>query len=346
VGGDFLVDLLLCMVQNGIITNKEERALRDGAKIYVDNKIMNLSLSSKYFYTDESLEEQHKKSKQYEDIIESIFEKLQEYNVNWGDIGTIYLQYAALYMVYEGDLYCIKNKQPLLYTGESIVEVCNILLENKSVEVVYGSSIYMLLAQIQEDLLEDVNNAYSNYLPACKNYNAYVFYRKALYWYKQRDYKKATDYLAKSVLIYPWYYRAWHMLGICYSEQEDWIEALRMFEYVEIILMPRLTKKRIRPMEIEYLFKAENQCGYIWNKRGNNIQKSIVANLLAEKVWKAIDDSEFIPIICDNNKSEIKRMQERLKRELGIKKIYEELAKLYERIGEKEKAVDFFIKSL
>lgn len=217
----------------------------------------------------------------------------------------------------------------LLYDPHSLIKVCKTILRGEQKEL--EESFYLLLAQIYDDLLKDSNMAYEYYLPACKDYNAYAYYRKGIYWQEYaKEYEKAAKYYAKSVCIFPEYYRAWYMLGFCYMNMGRCSEALDVFRNIGRILNPRLNTKKMRPVEIEYLFKAQNQCAYICNKVMNNPQQSIRENFKAEEVWNAIDQSEFFDIFAPDQAI----VRKRVKKQLNVSKIYYEIYFLADRIGD------------
>ena len=329
---DLLSEIIEQMVRMEIISLSTSRDLQACQKIYTENQIWKLSLLGKYFYVAEEDEQYRDIKKQYRVTVEAAFKILSVNRCSWGGDKYIHLQYAALNMAYEGDLYCIRNNKALLYDPHSLVHVCRLLLESGIPLKQLEDSIYILIAQIYDDLLKDSNMAYKFYLPACKDYNAYVYYRKGNYWQDfAKDYENAIKYYKKSVRIYPEYYRAWYRLGSCYMLAGRCAEALEVFRNIDRILEPRLEMKKIRPMEIEYLFKAQNQCAYICNKILNNPQQSIRENFRAERVWKAIEDSEFFDFFVPEQDV----VRQRVKNQLDVSKIYYEIYLLANKIGDR-----------
>ena len=103
-------------------------------------------------------------------------------------------------------------------------------------------------------------------------------------------------------------------------------DALEAFRNIMRILEPRLNADVLRPMEIEYLFKAQNQCAYICNKALGRLGQSVIENQIAVKVWKTINTSSFF-----QQAGYVKRprqLWERTKKELCVRKIYNEIVKL------------------
>ena len=328
-----LIDIVDALYDMMIVPGYTKDELHICREIYISIELWKISLLGKYFYIAESMEQYKNMVQKYRNGVDLIFSRLRKTGCNWGDKEYIHLQYAALNLAYEGNQYCIRNSKTLIYKSAGIADVCEQLL-NKGIEPTeLSDSFNMLLAQIYDDLLKDANKAYPYYLLACKDYNAYAFYRKGIYWQEYaKDYNKAIKYYSQSVHIYPEYYRAWYRLGNCFMLTNKCREALEIFRHVNCILKPRLETKKIRPMEIEYLFKAQNRCAYICNKVLNNKQQSIRENMEAIKAWEAIDNSSFFEFF----KEEEETTRKRVKKELNILKIYMEIYKLADKIGDSQ----------
>ncbi len=297
------------------------------ANIFLKDKMCETSLLGKYFYAAEKEGNCTFILKAYSRAIDDIFEILHERDCSWGE-EYIHLQYAVLNLAYEEDLYCIKNGRNMVFSPESIRDTCELVLK-KSLDKMKGS-FYLLLAQIYDNLIEDPNMAYQYYLKECKTYNAYAFYRKGLYWQDYaKDYDKAIKFYKKSICIYPVYYQAWYELGRCYMLSERSREALGMFRNVSKILKPRLDAKQMRPMEIEYMFKAQNLCGYICNDFLGNPRLAIIENLKAEEAWDTIEKSVFFHILPKE-----KLVRNSMKKKLNIAQIYRIICKLAVRIDD------------
>ncbi len=333
-----LTELLACMKANRLISQRMHAALTKIAEIYCNNNMMELSFRAKYFYTAEDDQQYEEIAKQYDTIVTELFQALGSMVQGWGNTSYIHLQYAALYIAYEGDLYSIRNQKPFLYTAESIANVCKVLLSQKDIVFMLGDSINLLTAQVYGDLMQNTNNAYEYYLAACKEYSAYAYYKKATYLMEtEGNYAKVIKYLTRSLEIYPCYYRAWHILGICYVELEKWEKALQAFENLNIILAPRLQRNVLRPMEIEHLFKAAHQSGDILFLHIQHAPRAIEQYLFAERIWKNIDETEFLGIVYSSSQMQ-EEIKERMKRELNIDTVYHRLSEIYQRLGDKEKA--------
>lgn len=339
-----LYDLVDSMWENGLITQKKRTALKSTADVYCKNQVMKLSFKAKYFYTTEDEYQYEDITNNYKIIYHNLMKKLRQMENSWGNEASINLQYAVLNMAYEGTLYARRNNKRFMYSPESIINVCRVLLKKKDTQMLFGDSIYLLIAQVYDDLLQDTKEAYSNYMKTCKDYNSYAYYRKAVLLINaERNYDTAINYLIRSVLIYPNYYRAWHMLGISYSRLNRWKEAVQSFENMEVILLGKVEENLLRPMEIEYLFKAACECGDIYYRKLYDVHRALREYLFAETIWHAIDSSKFFAIIGMSKEEQI-AFKIRMKNELNINRVYSKLSDLYRETGNVEKAVQYLIK--
>lgn len=341
--GVLLSRIIKKMAEMQIVSPHTRKDLQFCQHIYSKQELWKLSLLGKYFYVAEEDEQYKKIRDKYRLTVNDIFNILRNNQCNWGEARYIHLQYAALNMAYEGDLYCIRNNRGLIYDPHSLVQVCKLILNSGENLKKLKESFYLLLAQIYDDLLKDANMAYEYYLLACKDYNAYIYYRKGGYWQEYaKDYNKAVKYYIKSVSIYPEYYRAWYMLGFCYMMLGRCTEALDVYRNIGQILTPRLDKRQMRPMEIEYMFKAQNQCAYICNKVMNNPQQSIRENFKAVEVWEAIDRSMFFDFFSPDQAI----VRKRVKKQLNVSKIYYEIYLLADKIGDLQLKQEYLDKIL
>ena len=326
-----LDDIIGQMRSMEVISQDAWKDLNFCRQIYAQNEIQKLSLLGKFFYVAEEDKQYTDIKNNYQMAVENIFKVLRVNECKWGDGKFIHLQYAALNMAYEGDLYCIRNGKQLIYAPKSLVSVCRLLMEDQEVLGGLEDSFYLLLAQIYDDLLMDANMAYKYYLLVCKEYNAYAYYRKGNYWQNfGKDSKKAIIYYEKSLSIYPEYYRAWYRLGMCYALEGRSDSALGAFRNIWRLLKPRLEAKRVRAMEIEYLFKAQNQCANICKKEMNNHQQAIREDLKIVEIWNAINTSTFFDLFAPNQN----QIRQRVRNQLNVSKIYYDIYFLADMIGD------------
>lgn len=99
----------------------------------------------------------------------------------------------------------------------------------------------------------------------------------------------------------------------------------------------------VRPMEIEYLFKAACQCGDIYNQKLYDVHRALKEYKLAEKIWHTIDSSLFLKIIGFSEDEE-DFFKKRMKNELSINRVYTKLSELYRQSGDIDKAMEYLMK--
>lgn len=327
----FLKDLLWAIYNLEIIDESMRDQLISCGTIYCANLVWQLTLKSKFFYKakDEAAFLQFKD--QYRKVVNELRHQLFSTGSGWGKEDSFYIQYSILNIAYEGNQYCYKNRKPMWYSSRQLADICKLLLNTAAVAKKMYYSLNLLLAQIYTDLLNDPNAAYQYFGSACEEYNAYVYFKIGCYWQDYaRDYAKAIESYSRSVFIYPEYYRAWYRMGNCYMETERCEKAIDVFQNVAKILEPRRNKNCLRPMEIEYLFKAHNQCAYVWNKIFRRTTNSLQENYKALEAWDVIKDSIFFDKILGEKGSE-GSIRTRTQNELNINKIYYEIAKLNEK---------------
>lgn len=328
----FLTDLLNSINELNIIDSVTKKQLSACGAIYCHNNTCSLTLKSKYFYAAEDNEVFDIFKNQYKSIIDELKHELYASGSVWRSDDSLYIQYSILNIAYEGNQYCYKNRKPMWYSSRELADICQSLLNTVAIDKKMHNCLNLLLAQIYSDLLSDPNVAYQYFESACENYNAYAYFKIGCYWQDYAgDYEKAIEYYSHSVAIYPEYYRAWYRMGNCYMETARCEKAIGVFQNVAKILEPRQDKDCLRPMEIEYLFKAHNQCGYVWNKIFRRTVNSLMENYKAVEAWNAIERSVFFDRILEEQETD-GPIRTRTQNELNINKIYYEIAKLNDKM--------------
>lgn len=326
-----LMDLNQKFLQMNLISDEEKKELDHVADWFCAQRIHDLILRGKYFYPTEDSNEFEKMVDTYKKAYNELYDSL-----NKGSCFTedgLYSQYALINMQYETDLYCVRcNKAKVIQPAE-LAALGKSFLAYTHKKQRLEESASALLAQIYEDLFMDPNVAYEYYLPACKPYNAYAFFKKGIYWKNKKEMNKAKDYYKRSLLCYPEYYRAWYNLGTCYFYDEQYELAVKAFHNVGAILKARWSAHVLRTLEIDYLFKAYKCCAYIYNKRIGDIHRSIIENLNAVRVWEEIEKSDFWNIISSQHDQSLK---EKAKKRLDVYDIYQQIYKLALKLGNKE----------
>ena len=325
-----LKNLITKLEQCNIIDVDEKKELIELVNWYTKEDICDLILKGKYFYPAENEVEFESIKKRYQTAAYDLFNIWK----NFSRVDYAYLQYAMIDTFYETNWYCIRCNKTPIYIATQLISVCKELLKiakkNRKIE----PSVYMLLGQIYEDLAMDPNVAYQYYLSACEPYNAYAYFRKAIYW---KNYKKnmssAKKYYIESLRRFPEYYRAWYSLGCCYVATEEYKYAVTAFHNVSEILKNRLSSHVLRTMEIDYLFKSCTCCAYIYYNYLGDIYQAINENKNAVRVWEEIDQSRFWNIVTTDLQQELR---DRAKNKLNINAIYMVICKLAMKIGDKE----------
>lgn len=328
----FLSCLMQSIYKLGIINDTTREQLMSCGTIYCSNLVWQLTLKSKFFYKAEDERAFLQFKAQYKRVVNGLIQQLRSTGSDWGKEDSFYIQYSILNIAYEGNQYCYKNEKSMWYSSKELADICKSLLNNEDITENTRNSLNLLLAQIYSDLLNDPNAAYQYFDLACENYNAYVYFKIGCYWQDYAgDYAKAIEYYRDSVYIYPEYYRAWYRMGNCYMETAKCEKAIDVFQNVARILEPRQDKGCLRPMEIEYLFKAHNQCAYVWNKIFRRTVNSLMENYKAVEVWKDIEHSNFFERILGEKETQ-GPIRTRTQNELNINKIIYEISKLEEKM--------------
>lgn len=327
---ELLNDLIIKLEQCNIINAHEKIELMALVNWYAKQNICDLVLKGKYFYPAQTESEFEYIKKRYQKAANDLFNIWKMFS----KVEYVYLQYAMIDIFYQTNWYCIRCNKTPIYIATQLISVCKELLviAQKFRKIELGT--YMLLGQIYEDLAMDPNVAYEYYLLACKPYNAYAYFRKAIYW---KNYKKnisnAKKYYVDSLKCFPNYYRAWYSLGCCYVATEEYKSAVTALHNVGMILKNRLSSHVLRTMEIDYLFKSYTCCAYIYYNYLGDIYQAIKENINAVLVWEEIDKSLFWDTVTTDLSQELK---DRARNKLNINDIYMVICKLAMKIGDKE----------
>ena len=153
-------------------------------------------------------------------------------------------------------------------------------------------SLTLLIAQIYGDLLEKYDEALRYYLIVTDHsYNAFAWY-KIGYIYKNcfKDYKRAFNCFSNAVKINPLYYIAVYQLGTCqYTLREEHKVRGTFFKIVSI-LSDKDQEIILRPMEVEYLYKAYIFLAQMEYRIYGDIYCSIHWYQMAEELWVETDE--------------------------------------------------------
>lgn len=313
----------------------EREFLKNVAEIYCEKKVWQLNLVGKYFYPAETQERFDEVIDAYREVVHALKNKLNMYGVRLGDKSTIgmYIRYAVCNLAYEANLYCIRNKKTQIYWPESIVRPLSQLAGNLK-ENRFKDSVELLLTQVYDNLMMEPNRAYKKYLEMCREpYSAFCYYKKAEYWIHFGDNTKhAIRYYLHSAVHFPQYYQAWFHLGIAYVQTGEYRRALEAFRNVKVILRNRRYESVLRPIELEYLYRAYCCSGYIQYNCFGDFDMALKEDLGAEKVWSEIDDSRFYLLLDDKEDAEY--IKSTIKRQFNIGALYRVIYKLAMKAGD------------
>lgn len=333
-----LQDILDSLYNRDILKPEEYSDCCKALHIYCNADVMQLTLSTKYFYLFDEEERYKEKIDQYKNVIWSLSQELE--NVNPGKLGDdfyVHLQYALIRYSYEADLYCRRNNKPFIYNVPSLLSISNKLLDHStSLEM----GVKTLIGLVYSNLLSNENEAYNSYLQACygRGFNAYLYMLKGQYWQNfDVDYKKANRYFLFSVRNFPEYYRVWYKIGCCLIKMKKPEKALIAFDTVRKILLQRLDAGCIKVMEIEHFFLACHQYADIVFKEYKDAKTAIQYYLYAEKAWDSVMDTRIFELIS-KEKSEIEQLRKIARKNLDIENVYNRLIMLYARAGQMKEA--------
>lgn len=338
-----LNDILEQMYLKKLITSEELNECQAVAAVYCGHSMMATTLSAKYFFIADTVEQYRKKNREYVDAVNALEDELSEmlHSSHNQEYKYEYLRYAILSTKYDTDLYCKRNHWVYEYNDQELIK------EAKEFEVFFTNvinSLRSLIGQIYDDLVGDKNAAYEYYLKCCQKedrHNAYVFMIKGRYWQDfVGDYELAIKYYLKSITLFNEYYRSWYKMGYCYYYLKQPSKMLISFDMVRKILQKRLDADTIRPMEMEHLFLACIQCADILYQYNWGLSRAIGFNLLAERVWDRVGFSSCFSLMCRNAGEKGKYVKE-VRKKLNIKRVYNSLMELYRLSDMPDKAAEY-----
>lgn len=261
-----------------------------------ENQYKEATLLGKYYFEHQESMIIYKISDIYDCIIHQLMDKLKDNNIPiWGQERYSHCRYAFINTLYEMDLFCRKNKLDYYMDMESLVNACRLIDSEK--KNCLGNRFKLLQAQIYDQLLDDMPEAFDLYVECCDNsYDAYAYFCKGDIMYKKRTLDRAINYFKQSTYIFPQYYRAWFKLGACYLESENMREyggvATEAFEHVIKILSERANKNLLRAIEFEYLYNSYMNIVVI-KKQLKDFRSALVACDGAFRVYDSVVESRF-----------------------------------------------------
>lgn len=321
-----------------LIGGNEKNAFERFAEIYCTHDLYRLTLGTRFFYAKKEWFDEI--AGKYKAVYTELLRSLKDLNSQWGDARYVHLQAAVLNLVFDIDIYARKCNEPMPYTPDSCIRVCDKILTEA--EGILDDGIRLLQGQIYSELLDKEKDGFDCYLQTCKDYNAYAYFKKALTLEQvNANYEKAVQYYKKSVMIFPEYYRAWNAMGMCYYRMGKWGEALDAFSCVKQILKHKREKKCLRPLEMDYLFQSLRRQGEILADKIVDTPKALVPYKDAENVWNMIEESSFWHYMYQDDQK-IKQAQKVIKERLNVKAVYSRLSILNRAMGNAEKAEEYY----
>lgn len=358
VSGDFEIDYPIDLIDNSYyikygdekqllyniidvmpMDKQEQKLLKKVAKKYCKQEMWKVHLKGKYFYPADTKEHFIDVLSKYKVMINALNDSVEEHGIEYEGEKGRYIQYAICNLMYEADLYCVKNEWLELYNPKSIIKSLVSLLQKQEAYKTFVENIQLLCTQIYDDLLKEPNIAYQNYLTLYRKTNSsFVYLKMADYWrfFGQRI-NKAIQYYIMSAASFPEYYQAWFHLGCCYVQTGDYTRALDAFWNVKYILKRRQRAAVLRPMEVIYLYKSYCCSGYIQYHYFREIDKAILEDVTAECIWDEIEQSHFYKIMDDSEHY----MKQIIKKQLHIGKLYRVIYKLANQVGDVSLAEEY-----
>lgn len=318
------------MYNDNVISSEEYKDLQYLLRVYLQDNIYLLLVQTSYLYPFVCKDMADGLIGQYNNIVDKLIEYLNIWDISdWGDDLHRVIQYSILKLAVESNIYSKRSDTQYIYDSYELLNNCNKLIKSDD----FGYSFALLAGEINTYILNNNNKAYSYYIDICKRedaFNAYAYYLKGQYWKEfGLDIDTAIKYFQKSIKIYPLYYRAWYMLGCMYIKLDQIDNALKAFETVKQIIMPRYNRDVMRPREYDCLCKS---CRYIAEiYREKNMDDIALKELMfAEALWNHINmgDNKYFSQI-NISQSAINS----IKKGLGISQVYGQIIDIYYKAG-------------
>ena len=286
-------EILEKLKEKGLLEGKQYFDLLNLKRAFVNSDYVRTIMLSKYFFVIKDEQWTKAMIEKYRRIIWELQREDYEFSIDVeGDIFS-HTKFAVINTAFEANLYCARNGNSPVYSNREIMDIATTL--KKQTGNLLERSIETLLAQVEVNLLKDRSNAYQRMTELCRNdasVNAYVYFLKGNFWYSEENYERAAKFYADAIARFPEYYRAWYQLGNCFYKQGKIEWARKAFSNVIKVLTVRYEKNVMRPMEIEYLYRACIWCGKI-QESYVMYSSALVYYGMAKSVWYSIETSDF-----------------------------------------------------
>lgn len=314
------------MYNSKILTEDEFGDLQELNNCYDKHNIYLLLVQTSYLYPFVCKSMAGKFIEQYSVVVDGLLTILNGLGLEgWGDDKHRIIQYAALKLAADANIYSKKTSLGYLYDSEQLVDNCKLLKKTDR----YGNAFVMLEGEINAYILNSNNSAYESYITLCNEegeYNAYAYYLKGENWKNFRlNIETAVKYFLKSIEIYPLYYRAWYMLGEMYLELKQTDKALLAFKTVKLIIEPYAKKKMVLPREYSFLHRSYKRIADISMRQGK-YDVALSELKKAVELWNSINrqENEYFDKTQISNE-----VIQAIKEGINIKYIYSQIVKIY-----------------
>lgn len=289
--------LLEELAKKELLNEAQKRDLFDLEEVFSTVDYVRTIMLTKYFFVFQDDKWIESMIKKYKQIIQAVKQSYWAAVEDDGNVSHAHIRHALINTAYEINLYCRRCEKNQIYSNREIIDMAEEL--KLSSGRLLERSLEVLLAQVENNLLRDRNTSYDRLTELCRNdnkVNSYVFFLKGNYWMSEADCERASKYYREAIARFPAYYRAWYQMGRCFYIQGKEEGARKAFNVVKCILTERYEKNVLRPMEVEYLYRACIYCGKI-QESYSAFWGALTYYGFAKKVWESIETSEFIKLL-------------------------------------------------
>ncbi len=289
-------------------------------KAYFDNNILQTSLFTRCFYRESQL---------YNEAIEhynKFILNLNEYMTTSGRESDL-VQFACLYAAYEMDLVNEKNYMKYFYDPDNMLEECMELHRHYP----DNEEIMLLIADVRYELMDDWLQACNDYAEPKIAHCAYANYKRGrILRSKLKEFDSAEVVLRKTIHQKKNYFQAWYQLGECYDQMAQYEESIDAFKEIGNILVGKYRKRKLAPIELEYLYKSVMRIAIIYKSRLGDYITADDYNCLAEEIRNKDAISTYVSRVGTNGLGNLsKEALIEIVKEAMSKRVDTKLEKIY-----------------
>lgn len=274
------------------------------AKFYTDNRLLQASLFTRYFYKQKAL---------YGMAMEFYSRFLHDMD----EYSTDLFRYAKLYAKYEVNLICKRNSLGYHFNSDELLNECENLLKDYT----DNEELHLLRAGILYELQENYAQALEYYGDIEIKYCTYAkFQRGKILGTYYNEYNNAIRCLEQVDVYSSIYCKVLYQLGKCYDNQRQYDIAIETFHKIYSYFREKYIKHLLSPLELEYMYKSVMQIAiickmqlgdyksaYVYNDLANEIIGNMPIDKYIHQVWKEAEEIEgLIPEIKKTVKENIK----------------------------------------